>query len=112
MAMSADRFDAQFSHFRDSVRRASPAGLDFTSFRDGLAAEWEGYKPRLRQHALSLLDTAHWREDSIGEGQILNKVIASIEVEGRNDRNNLVKLGKQIRSRQSISPCSARRAFG
>jgi len=90
MAMSADDFDAQFNHFRESVRRASPAGLEFKSFRDGLAAQWEGYKPRLRHHALSLLDIAHWREDGIGKGQILNKVIASIEVEGRNDRNNLV----------------------
>lgn len=91
MAISVDRFDAQFAHFRDSVRRASPNGLDFRSFQDGLAAQWEDYEPRLRNRALSLLNKAGWREDSIGQGVILNNVIASIEMEGGYDRNNLVR---------------------
>jgi hypothetical protein len=91
MAISTDRFDAQFAHFRDSVRRASTNGSEFRSFHNGLAAQWEDYKPRLREHALSLLDTMHWREDGIGRGEILNNVIASIEIEGGNDRNNLVR---------------------
>ena len=91
MAISADRFDAQFAHFRDSLRRASTTGLEFRSFQQGLAAQWEDYKPRLRERALSLLDPMHWREDGIGRGDILNSVIASIEIEGGNDRNNLVR---------------------
>jgi hypothetical protein len=91
MAVSAELFDAQFGHFRDSVRRASPVASEFRSFQDGLAAQWEDYKPRLRERALFLLDTMHWREDIIGNGEILNKVIASIEIEGGNDRNNLVQ---------------------
>jgi hypothetical protein len=91
MAVSAELFDAQFGHFRDSVRRASPVASEFRSFQDGLAAQWEDYKPRLRERALFLLDIMHWREDIIGNGEILNKVIASIEIEGGNDRNNLVQ---------------------
>jgi hypothetical protein len=89
MAISTDSFDAQYAHFRDSVHQAS--GSPFTSFRDGLASEWEDYKPRLRQRALALLDTDGWRENSIGTGKILDCVIASIEIKDRNASNNLVR---------------------
>jgi hypothetical protein len=89
MAISADRFDTQLTHFRNSVRQAS--GSDFMSFQDGLAAQWEDYKPRLRERARSLLDTTRWREDSIGKGQILDSVIAAIEINDSGHKNNLVR---------------------
>ena len=87
--MSADRFDAQLTHFRHSLRQAS--GSEFVSFRDGLAAQWEDYKPRLRDRARSLLDIPSWREDSIGKGRILDGVIGAIEINDGGDKNNLVR---------------------
>lgn len=89
MVISTDRFDTQWTHFRDSLRQAS--GLEFVSFRDGLAAQWEDYKPKLREHALTLLDIPSWREDSIGKGRILDSVIGAIEINDGGDKNNLVR---------------------
>jgi hypothetical protein len=89
MPLSGELFDPQFEHFRETVRRAS--GSAFRSFHDGLAAQWEGYKPRLRERALTILNIESWLENSIGEGQILDHVIASIEITDRNDPNNLVR---------------------
>jgi hypothetical protein len=67
-------------------------GHPFTNFREGLAAVWEGYKPRLRDHARTLLAADGWVASSIGEGLILERSIASIEIQDprKNMINNLV----------------------
>jgi hypothetical protein len=89
MDISVGEFDRQFERFRLSIRLAS--GVEFRSFHEGIAARWEDYKPRLRKHALSLLDAPNWSEASLGRGRILPKVISAIEIADRDLPNNLVR---------------------
>ena len=67
-------------------------GRPFSGFSDGVAGVWESYKPRLREYALKLLDSASWSAEQVGSGRILKKTIAAIEIDDRsaNLRNNLV----------------------
>jgi hypothetical protein len=53
---------------------------------------WEGYKPRLRDYALRILDVNGWSENSIGSGAILQHTIDAIEIQDSrtNLTNNLV----------------------
>jgi hypothetical protein len=84
-------FAAQFARFQRLIA-ANDKGNAFTNFREGIVAAWEGYKPRLRQHALGILDAQGWEAQSIGSGEILRRAIAAIEIqESRlNLINNLV----------------------
>lgn len=83
-------FNAAFQRFQDLVK--SKSGHPFRGFDEGLIAVWEGYKPRLREHALSVLGVDAWFENEIGSGTILNRTINAIEIQdGRlNLTNNLV----------------------
>ena len=85
-----DAFRIAFDHFRELVEARS--GHSFRSFDEGLAAAWENYKPRLREHALGLLRPGDWLEGDIGSGAILNRTIEAIEIQngGLNLVNNLV----------------------
>lgn len=82
--------ESAFQRFNKLVKAKS--GHPFQGFDEGLAAVWESYKPRLRDHALSLLDIAAWSESEIGAGAILNRMIAAIEIQDSrlNLTNNLV----------------------
>ena len=53
---------------------------------------WEGYKPRLREHASRILTADLWSEVSIGSGAILRRTVDAIEIQDRrfNLTNNLV----------------------
>ena len=83
-------FRAAFDRFDELVRARS--GHPFRGFDEGLAAAWEDYKPRLRDHALGLLCSGDWLEGEIGSGAILNRTVEAIEIQdGRlNLTNNLV----------------------
>lgn len=87
---SAGDFGAAFQRFQELVKAKS--GHPFQGFDEGLIAAWESYKPRLRDHALSLLDDGAWAENEIGSGAILNRVINAIEIQDSrlNLTNNLV----------------------
>jgi len=90
--MSPDHatFGEQFTRFQRLVA-AESQGHPFTNFHEGLAAVWEGYKPRLREHALRLLAADDWDEALVGSGAILQHVIAAIEIQGSGDlKDNLV----------------------
>lgn len=94
-AMSAATIDPQafreaFSRFQALITARS--GHAFTSFQEGLAAVWESYKPRLRDHALGLLRAGEWSETEIGSGAILIRIIHAIEIQDTNGNltNNLV----------------------
>jgi hypothetical protein len=84
--------------FRDAFVRfqgliaAKDKGHAFTNFQEGLAAVWESYKPRLRDHALRILGAEEWSESSIGSGAILQHTIEAIEIQDSriNLTNNLV----------------------
>lgn len=83
MAINAKTFQDQFAIFKEWILRKS--NQPFTSFREGLAADWEGYKLPLREKALSRLASSFWSQTSVGSGQILRRLISAIEIpeEGR-----------------------------
>ena len=83
-----DAFRSAFDRFSELVEARS--GHPFRSFDEGLAAVWESYKPRLRDHALGLLRPGDWREDETGSGAILNRAIEAIEIQDGHLTNNLV----------------------
>ena len=91
MAINAEIFQTQFVVFEERILRKSKQR--FTSFREGLADEWEGYKIPLRNKALSRLAPSTWPQTSIGSGQILTRLISAIEIpeEGGAPPNNLVR---------------------
>lgn len=89
-AIDPREFREAFARFQRLITAKS--GHAFTNFHEGLAAVWESYKPRLRDHALELLRAGEWSESEIGSGSILNRVIEAIEVQDSrsNLTNNLV----------------------
>lgn len=91
MAVDNQIFQAQFAVFKDRILRKS--GQPFTTFREAMAEEWEGYKLPLRQKALNRLGASTWPQASIGSGQILKRLISAIEIpeEGDAASNNLVR---------------------
>ena len=89
--LSPDRFRSQFSRFQRLIA-ANDKGNAFTDFHEGVAGVWEGYKPRLRDHALLVLAVDGWSESSVGSGAILQRTIDAIEIHDNrtNLTNNLV----------------------
>lgn len=89
--LSEKSFARAFDQFRQHVA-VRQKGEPFTNFHEGVAAGWEAYKPRLRDHALSLLQPDEWTDDLIGSGKILQRAIAAIEIQepSINLNNNLV----------------------
>ena len=88
--IGGDAFSEAFEHFRGLVEAKS--GHAFRGFDEGLAAEWESYKPRLRDHALGLLRPKDWLEGETGSGTILKRTIGAIEIRDKHRKltNNLV----------------------
>ena len=91
MAIDVNTFQKQFGVFEERILRKSKAL--FISFRDGFAADWEGYKLPLRERAVARLGASKWPQGSIGSGQILKRLISAIEIpeEGGAAPNNLVR---------------------
>ncbi|GLR55267.1 hypothetical protein KYK30_09770 [Shinella yambaruensis] len=89
-AIDPRAFREAFARFQALITARS--GHAFNSFHEGLAAAWENYKPRLRDHALGLLRIHDWSEAEIGSGTILNRMIEAIEIQDSrsNLTNNLV----------------------
>ncbi|MEH2491361.1 hypothetical protein [Bradyrhizobium sp. AZCC 2230] len=89
-AIDPSAFKEAYARFQRLVTAKSHH--PFRGFDEGLAAVWEGYKPRLRDHALGLLRAEEWSEESIGSGEILERTIEAIEIQdsSRNLVNNLV----------------------
>lgn len=89
-AIDPRTFSEAFARFQALMTAKS--GRPFASFGDGLAAVWESYKPRLRDHALGLLRPGEWSEADIGSGAVLNRMIEAIEIQDSrsNPTNNLV----------------------
>lgn len=83
-------FGATYERFNELLQIKS--GYPFHGFDEGLAAVWESYKPRLREHALSLLQSSQWTEAEIGSGAIVSRTIDAIEIQdiSLNLTNNLV----------------------
>ena len=64
-SIDGSAFRSAFDRFPALVEARS--GHRFRSFDEGLAAIWENYKPRLRDHALGLLNSGDWSE---GEAEV------------------------------------------
>lgn len=90
VTIDASAFQSAFNHFQTLVQAKS--GHPFRDFDEGLAAVWENYKPRLHDHAVSILNAETWRDSEIGTGSILDKTIKAIEIQDSrlNLINNLV----------------------
>jgi hypothetical protein len=91
--MPLDRaiFQEQFSHFKRRV--GSQQRPQFTSFREGFTAEWEGYKEPLRERAIARLNLPSNSLAEVGQGEILERLIDSIEMSAAQGvaANNLVR---------------------
>jgi hypothetical protein len=89
--LEPNAFRAAFDRFVTLIA-AYDKGHAFMSFREGLAGVWENYKPLLRDRARDLLATETWHSDEIGQGLILERTIAAIEIQDthKNLINNLV----------------------
>jgi hypothetical protein len=88
--MAVPHFQREFRRFRNEIYPRHADG-PFTSFHDGAARAWEGYKPRRRAEAFSRLGANEWTEAQIGTGTILERAIDAIEIGGNEQqRNNLV----------------------
>ncbi|HEV7290107.1 hypothetical protein [Sphingomonas sp.] len=83
-------FEKAFAEFQRSI--LAREGGPFRNFQEGVAAAWEGYKPRLREIARELLAPQSWSAEQVGNGTILEHAIAAIEVQDQrfNVVNNLV----------------------
>lgn len=88
--MTIPHFQRELRRFRDEIYPRHGDG-PFTSFHDGAARAWEGYKPRLRAEARARLGADDWSEAEIGTGAILERAISAIEIGGNEQqRNNLI----------------------
>lgn len=89
-AIDPRAFNQAFTRFQLLITEKS--GRAFASFGDGLAHDWESYKPRLRDYALGLLRAGEWSEADLGSGKILNNMIEAIEIQDSRIKltNNLV----------------------
>ena len=92
LLMNLDKsiFQQQFSRFNQRILFKS--GRPFTTFKEGLAFDWENYKTPLRKRALERLDKSLMNPTNIGYGYILERLIEAIEIpqsKGLRD-NNLV----------------------
>jgi hypothetical protein len=88
--MDVPNVEREFRKFSDIVYPRFGDG-PFTTFRDGAAQAWEGYKPKVRNAALARLGVDAWTADDVGSGRILERTIAAIEIGGDDQhRNNLV----------------------
>ncbi|MGH7553981.1 MAG: HNH endonuclease [Longimicrobiales bacterium] len=75
-------FEREFSRLTGLVNQAD--GQPFTSFREGLPSEWEGYKEIVRKDARRRLALNEWRPSDVGTGRILTRVLEAIEFSGNN----------------------------
>lgn len=92
-ALAFDPSSFQRSHERFLKLVEIYSGHPFAGFHEGLLAVWENYKPKLRDMALSNLDTTSWQQESIGRGEILERAISAIEIQDNRPgglTNNLV----------------------
>jgi hypothetical protein len=91
MPLDREVFRTRFQRFKERIRSAS--GREFSSFRNGLSAQWEGYKERLRHEALTRLQIPSMRSARVGSGTILKQLIECVEISATRDVavNNLVR---------------------
>jgi hypothetical protein len=100
MPLDRDLFRLQFERFEERVRGAS--GRRFTSFKEGIAAEWEGYKENLRQKALGRLKVNSMSEAQVGDGTILERLIACIEISAAPDAEANIFYREAVRRQPQV----------
>jgi hypothetical protein len=100
ITVPAVAFQRQFAAFKLHIQAIS--GQPFSSFQEGRADEEEGYKGSLRNKALQLLNADLWTPVEVGNGNILGRLIAAVEI----NENNLVdwpnRYGNDRRSHRAL----------
>src|SRR4051812_31963114 len=92
--ISPSTFAAAYDRFTRAVETYPYSPGPFVDFQSGLAADWEHYKEWLYLEARRQLNTSSWKENWIGTGKILDRVISAIEIhQDTNYRNNIVEWG-------------------
>lgn len=89
--ISSSAFRDAYTRFERLIAAHAPEH-PFTTFDEGIAGAEEGYKLPLRRKALTLLSLETWRQDEVGDGSILARTIAAIEIQDSRGplTNNLV----------------------
>ena len=92
--ISPATFAAAYDRFTRAVEAYPYSPGPFIDFQSGLAADGEHYKEWLYLEARRQLNTSSWKENWIGTGRILDRVISAIEIhQDTNYRNNIVEWG-------------------
>lgn len=105
-------FLEQFDRFKVAVAAHPESSGPFVSFGTGLPRKWERYKDVIYDEGRNQLGFEHWRQDEIGSGTILRRVISAIEIDVPDENpkkrvpNNLVdwdsRFGPEQRSHRSL----------
>ncbi len=100
-------FAAAFRRFERAIELHENSLGPFESFQTGLAAKWEHYKEWLYLEAQRLQEVGSWKRKRIGTGEILKRVIASVEIfHDQHHRNNIVdwqgRFGPKSKSHQRL----------
>jgi len=66
-------------------------GVEFKNFKHPYIEQFENYKYAVKNLAKEKLQLKSWNENSIGKGEILQKVISSIEIKEKKVLNNLLQ---------------------
>ena len=92
IVISAPIFAKIFRRFEHQVEFAKNSQGSFKDFQSGLAYRMEHYKEWLYFEARRRLKAEEWKENWIGNGQILTCLLNAIEInEGKLYRNNIVE---------------------
>jgi len=81
--ISFKKFGEVFDQFQNFIMDES-GGRNFTGFSDGYIHERESYKEKLRDESLAILNTDDWGKDWIGNGDILRRIIQTLELKNNN----------------------------
>ena len=101
-------FHDQFERFKAAVLAESHQ--PFVSFGTGLPRAWERYKDLIYDKGRNQLGYANWKQEGVGSGEILRRVISAIEIdvpdENSNKRvpNNLVDWDSRGASQSKRAP--------
>jgi len=109
-ALNHRAFHDQFKRFKAAVLALSHQ--PFVSFGTGLPRTWERYKDFIYDKGRSQLGVANWKQEEVGSGEILRRVISAIEIDVPDENqkkrvpNNLVdwdkRFGPEKRSHLSL----------
>lgn len=82
--ISPSRFHRVFERFQKIHKEKCGFRLDSFANRESFAFQWEGYKQAIPERAAAALRLDRWTLKGIGSGEILERVVEAIELQGNN----------------------------